>query len=165
MTDRPLPCVLGIDPGSSRTGVGLVAQDGTRYRLVHQEVVRAAGALPERLVQIRRRLAELVAEYHPCAAAMEDVFFGHSVSSVVKLAQARGVALVTLAEAGLDVASYPPAVVKRAVTGSGRADKPQVTRMITAILGLDCAPAADAADALAVALCHAMHPGWRGSPP
>ena len=160
MTDRAFPCVLGIDPGSSRTGVGLVAQDGTRYRLVHHEVIRATGEMAQRLVHIRRRLAELLVEHRPCAAAMEDVFYGHSVSSVVKLAQARGVALVTLAEAGLDVASYPPAVVKRAISGSGRADKPQVARMVTAILGLAGPPPADAADALAVALCHAMHPGW-----
>jgi crossover junction endodeoxyribonuclease RuvC len=158
VTDRSLPCVLGIDPGSSRTGVGLVTRDGTRYRLVHQEVIRADGGMADRLVRIRARLAEILAEHHPDAAAMEDVFFGHSVPSVVKLAQARGVALVTLAEAGLDVASYPPALVKRAVTGSGRADKPQVARMVTAILGLDAPPPADAADALAVALCHAMHP-------
>ena len=161
MTEEPLPCVLGIDPGSSRTGVGLVAQDGTRYRLVHQEVVRADGALPERLVRIRRRLAELVAQYRPCAAAMEDVFYGPSVSSMVKLAQARGVALCTVTESGVPVTSYPPAVVKRAVTGSGRAEKPQVARMVAAILGLPAPPPADAADALAVALCHAMHPGWK----
>ena len=158
MNDRTLPCVLGIDPGSSRTGVGLVARDGTRYRLVHQEVIRAGGDLADRLVKIRARLAELLAEHHPTSAAMEEVFFGQSVPSLVKLAQARGVALVTLAEAGLVVAGYPPATVKRSVTGSGRADKPQVARMITAILGLDAPPPADAADALAVALCHAMHP-------
>jgi crossover junction endodeoxyribonuclease RuvC len=161
LTDRSCPCVLGIDPGSSRTGVGLVARDGTRYRLVHQEVIRADGGLAERLVAIRARLAEILAEHRPSAAAMEDVFYGHSVSSVVKLAQARGVALVTLAEAGLQIAGYAPAVVKRAVTGSGRADKPQVTRMVCAILGLAEPPAADAADALAVALCHAMHPESR----
>jgi len=158
VTDRPLPLVLGIDPGSSRTGVGIVARDGTRYRLVHQEVIRVEGDMADRLVRIRARLAELLAEHRPQFAAMEDVFFGHSVPSVVKLAQARGVALVTLAEAGLTIASYPPAVVKRAVTGSGRADKPQVARMVTVILGLPAPPAADAADALAVALCHAMHP-------
>ena len=162
MTERPLPRVLGIDPGSSRTGVGIVARDGTRYHLVHQEVIRADGGMADRLVRIRVRLAELLAEHRPDVAAMEDVFFGRSVSSVVKLAQARGVALVTLAEAGLRIAGYPPAVVKRSVTGSGRADKPQVTRMVTAILGLRSPPAADAADALAVALCHAMHPEGGG---
>jgi crossover junction endodeoxyribonuclease RuvC len=158
LNDRTLPCVLGIDPGSSRTGVGLVSRDGTRYRLVHHEVIRADGDLADRLVTIRARLVELLAEHRPASAAMEEVFFGQSVSSLVKLAQARGVALVTLAEAGLDVAGYPPATVKRSVTGSGRADKPQVARMVTAILGLDAPPPPDAADALAVALCHAMHP-------
>ena len=162
MTTEPRrPCVLGIDPGSSRTGVGLVAPDGTRYRLVHHEVIRAEGDLPDRLVRIRARLAELLAEHAPCSAAFEDVYHGHSVPSVVKLAQARGVALCTVAESGVPIASYPPAVVKRAVPGSGRAEKPQVARMVAAILGLDAPPPADAADALAVALCHAMHPGWQ----
>ncbi len=161
VTDPRRPCVLGIDPGSSRTGVGLVAPDGTRYRLVHQEVIRADGELSDRLVRIRARLAELLAEFGPCSAAMEDVYHGHSVPSLVKLAQARGVALCTVTEAGVPVTSYPPAVVKRAVSGSGRAEKPQVARMVAAILGLAAPPAADAADALAVALCHAMHPGWK----
>lgn len=158
--DGPGP-VLGIDPGTSRTGIGIVVAHGTRYRLVHCEVIRAEGDLPERLVRIRSRLAELLAEHCPRSAAFEDVYHGHSVSSVVKLAQARGVALCTVAESGVPVASYPPAVIKRAVTGSGRAEKHQVARMVAAILGLDPPPPADAADALAVALCHAMHPTWQ----
>jgi crossover junction endodeoxyribonuclease RuvC len=157
-TGRLSSCVIGVDPGSSRTGVGIVTQQGTRYRLVHQEVIRAAGNLPDRLVRIRGRLAEIVDRFAPREAAVEDVFHARNVASVVKLAQARGVALVTLAEAGLPVTSYPPAVVKRAVTGSGRAEKPQVARMTGAILGLPEPPLGDAADALAVALCHAMHP-------
>ena len=155
------PCVLGIDPGSSRTGVGLVAPDGTRYRLVHHEVIRVDGGLPDRLVRIRARLAELLGEYGPCSAAFEEVYHGRSVPSLVTLAQARGVALCTVAESGVPITSYPPAVIKKAVTGSGRAEKPQVAQMVAAILGLDGPPPADAADALAVALCHAMHPGWK----
>lgn len=148
--------VIGVDPGSVRTGVGIVERRGMRYRCVHAEVIRVSGELPPRLVEIRARLRSVIDRYRPGRAAIEDVYYGRSVPALVKLAQARGVVLMTLAEVGLDVASYSPAVVKRSVAGSGRADKPQVGKMTEAILGLDKPPAADAADALAVALCHAM---------
>lgn len=160
----PAGGILGIDPGSSRTGVGIVLRDGTRYRCVHLEVIRVAGDLPDRLVGIRRRLVELIDRFRPAEAAMEDLYHARNVHSLVALAQARGVALVTLAEAGLRVVGYPPAVVKRAVSGSGRADKPQVARMTQVLLGLPRPAAADASDALAVALCHAMHPRAPGTP-
>jgi crossover junction endodeoxyribonuclease RuvC len=157
---RPSPPlrVIGIDPGSSRTGVGVVERDGTRFRCVHFEVIRVAGDLPDRLLEIHQRLTAVVAEAAAMQAAVEDLFHARNVRSVIQLAQARGVALLALACAGLPITSYAPAVVKRSVSGSGRAEKPQVAAMVTAILGLPAPPPADAADALAVALCHAMHP-------
>ncbi len=150
--------VIGVDPGSLRTGVGIVRRDGARFRCVHFDVIRVSGDMPARLVEIHERLRGVIDRFRPDDAAIEDVFHGRNVPSLVKLAQARGVVLLTLAEAGLQVAGYAPAVVKRSVTGSGRADKPQVARMTEAILGLARPAPADAADALAVALCRAMHP-------
>lgn len=154
----PTGGILGVDPGSSRTGIGIVLRDGTRYRCLHLEVIRVTGDLPERLVGIRHRLVELLDRFRPAEAAVEDLYHARNVHSLVALAQARGVVLMTLAEAGLPVVGYPPAVVKRAVSGSGRADKPQVARMTQMLLGLARPAPADASDALAVALCHAMHP-------
>lgn len=157
--------VVGVDPGSLCTGVGIVERDGARYRCLHAEVIRVAGEMPSRLAEIHARLGTVIDRFRPAGAAVEDVFHSRSTPSLVKLAQARGVVLLALAQAGLPVGSYPPAVVKRSVTGSGRADKPQVGRMVCAILGLADSLSPDAADAVAIALCHAMHLTLRADPP
>jgi crossover junction endodeoxyribonuclease RuvC len=149
--------VFGIDPGSERTGYGCVESEGSRHRLVGCGAVTAPLALPfpQRLFAIHRRLAELLAEYRPESVAIETIFYAANVRSALKLGHARGVAVLAAAEAGLVVAEYTPAEVKRAVVGYGRAEKPQVQHMVKLLLGLSAAPSPhDAADALAVAICH-----------
>ena len=157
--------VLGVDPGLTRCGVGIVdALAGRRVVLVHVEVVRTAPSmeLGARLATIHRRIRELIDEYEPNAVAVERVFSQANVRTVMGTAQAGGVAVLAASLGGLPVELHTPSEVKAAVTGSGRADKAQVTTMVTRLLGLDRAPApADAADALALAICHL----WRGTDP
>jgi len=149
--------VFGIDPGSERTGYGCVESDGRRHRLVRCGAVLAgAGAtFPDRLAIIHRELSALIAEHQPACVAIENVFHAVNARSALKLGHARGVAMLAAVEAGLAVFEYTPAEVKRAVVGYGRAEKPQVGQMVKLLLGLDRVPAPhDAADALAVAICH-----------
>nr|WP_299036624.1 crossover junction endodeoxyribonuclease RuvC [uncultured Pseudokineococcus sp.] len=157
--------VLAVDPGLTRCGVGVVdGLPGRRARLVDVAVVRTPvdAPLAERLLALSEALELAVARHRPDAVAVERVFSRHDVSTVMGTAQASGVALLAAARAGLPVGLHTPSEVKAAVTGSGRADKAQVTTMVTRILGLEEAPRpADAADALALALCHL----WRGAPP
>jgi crossover junction endodeoxyribonuclease RuvC len=141
-------------------GYGVVDSDGSRApRLSYVEcgVVQSAPTLPieRRLAEIGRGLTEVIDELRPDVVALEDVFFGAGARSALALGQARGAALVVCGLAGLTVHAYPPAVVKQAVTGRGRATKEQVARMICALIRLKRAPRADAADALAVAIAHA----------
>jgi crossover junction endodeoxyribonuclease RuvC len=150
--------ILGIDCGTITTGYGVVESDGVRHRLVEAGVIKAGqrGALPERLLVIGRRLREVVAEFGPEEAAVEDVFTRINVRSALALTHARGVVLYILAEAGVPVTSYAPARVKAAVTGSGRAAKEQIQWLLPSLLGLaGTIDSPDAADAVAVALCHA----------
>jgi len=150
--------VLGIDPGMAETGYGLIAVDGSRMRAVDHGVVTTAARLPaaQRLAAIHERVAELIAQHAPDAAALEDLYVGANPRTILSVGQARGAVLAACGLAGLDAAGYPPAEVKKSVCGFGRADKGQMLRMVTAILGLDPPPATDhAADALAVAVCHA----------
>jgi crossover junction endodeoxyribonuclease RuvC len=150
--------VFGIDPGSERTGYGCVESDGTRHQMVTCGAITtpAAAPFPEKLLAIHRRLAELLAECRPDAVAVENVFHAVNARSALKLGHARGVAILAAVEAGLGVAEYSPAEIKRAVVGYGRAEKQQVQQMVKLILGLAAPPAPhDAADALAVAICHA----------
>jgi crossover junction endodeoxyribonuclease RuvC len=149
--------VFGIDPGSERTGYGCVEIEGSRHRLIGCGAVTAPRALSfsQRLFAIHRRLVELLDEYRPESVAIETIFYAANVRSALKLGHARGVAVLAAAEAGLAVAEYTPAEVKRAVVGHGRAEKPQVQHMVKLLLGLSAAPSPhDAADALAVAICH-----------
>lgn len=160
MTTTPLR-VLGIDPGLTRCGVGIVDVDRTRRAsLVHVGVIRSAAdaPLPERLATIAAGIREVLSEFSPAVVAVERVFAQHNTQTVMGTAQASGVALLLAAEAGLPAATHTPSEVKAAVTGYGSADKRQVQTMIARILRLDAPPKpADAADALAIALCHA----WR----
>ncbi|HLU63868.1 MAG TPA: crossover junction endodeoxyribonuclease RuvC [Protaetiibacter sp.] len=154
--------MLGIDPGLTRCGVGIVdvAAD-RRVALVHVGVIRtpADAELPARLLAIAEGISALIAEYAPDAVAVERVFAQQNLRTVMGTAQASGIAVAKAAEAGLPVALHTPSEVKAAVTGYGAADKAQVGAMVARILGLGEIPRpADAADALALAITH----GWRG---
>jgi crossover junction endodeoxyribonuclease RuvC len=158
--------VLGIDPGSQRTGYGCVDSDGRRHRLVGCGAIRAAAGsgFPERLATIHRELTAVIRDCTPECIAIENLFYASNVRSALLLGHARGVAIVAAVEAGLPVIEYTPAEIKRAVVGYGRAEKIQVQRMMKLLLGLDRMPSPhDAADALAVAVCH-VHAIGRGLP-
>ncbi len=148
--------VLGLDPGTRHFGWGVVLREGTRLKHVAHGVIDTDDTeiIALRLVQIERELVDVVAAYRPTSASVESMFFDKNAQSAAKLGHARGVALLVCARAGLTIAEYAPALVKRAIAGSGRADKAQVAQMIRVILGLAAAPSADAADALAVAVAH-----------
>ena len=149
--------VFGIDPGTGRTGYGCVATDGSRHRIVVCGAIStpALASFPEKLLQIHDRLTSLISECRPDCVAIENLFHATNVRSALKLGHARGVAMLAAVEAGLPVFEYTPAEVKRAVAGYGRAEKQQVQQMVKLILGLAVPPSPhDAADALAVALCH-----------
>jgi crossover junction endodeoxyribonuclease RuvC len=154
--------VLGVDPGLTRCGVGVVeGVPGRACTLVDYTVVRSDpdADLADRLFNLDVALAELVARHRPDAVAVERVFSQHNVRTVMGTAQASAVAILAGARAGLPVQTYTPSEVKAAVTGSGTADKAQITAMVTRLLKLDAPPRpADAADALALAICHV----WRG---
>ena len=149
--------IFGIDPGSERTGYGCVQTDGHRHRLMTCGAIAspAADPFPERLARIHRELSALLSSYRPDCVAIENVFHASNVKSALKLGHARGVAMLAAVEAGCPVVEYTPAEVKRAVVGYGRAEKHQVQQMIALLLGLSRPPSPhDAADALAVAICH-----------
>jgi crossover junction endodeoxyribonuclease RuvC len=153
--------VFGIDPGSNRTGYGCIDSDGRRHRLVTCGAIRAEGgaSFPDRLAAIHRELTTVIRACAPECVAIENLFHAANVRSALKLGHARGVAMLAAVEAGLQVVEYTPAEVKRAVVGYGRAEKPQVSQMIKLLLGLPALPTPhDAADALAVAICH-LHAG------
>ena len=155
--------VLGIDPGLTRCGVGVVdGAPGRPLRLVHVEVVRtpADAPLAERLLALDDALTGAIARFAPDVVAVERVFSQQNVRTVMGTAQVSGVAILAASRAGCAVAMHTPSEVKAAVTGSGRADKAQVGAMVTRLLSLAETPRpADAADALALAICHV----WRGS--
>jgi crossover junction endodeoxyribonuclease RuvC len=149
--------IFGIDPGSERTGYGCIETDGRRHRLCVCGALSApAGAsFPDRLQHIHRGLTALLAEQRPDCVAIENIFHAKNVRSALRLGHARGVALLAASVAGVPIAEYSPAEIKRAVVGFGRAEKPQVGQMVKLLLGLDAVPAPhDAADAIAVAICH-----------
>ena len=157
--------VFGIDPGCERTGYGCVETDGSRHRIVLCGAITSPGveSLPDKLQRIHHRLTLLIKECQPASVAIENLFFSVNVRSALKLGHARGVAMLAAVEAGLPVFEYTPAEVKRAVVGYGRADKPQVQQMVRLLLGLNAVPTPhDAADALAIAICH-VHAGPRAA--
>ena len=150
--------IFGIDPGSDRTGYGCVETDGSRHRIVTCGAIRAAAAasFSDKLLAIHVALAALLLEHRPDSVAIENLFHSNNVRSALKLGHARGVRCWPRPRAGLPIAEYTPAEIKRAVVGYGRAEKPQVQHMVKLILGLAAVPTPhDAADALAVAICHA----------
>jgi crossover junction endodeoxyribonuclease RuvC len=149
--------VLGIDPGTAITGYGLVDEGEQGLTLVGCGVITTPSdqPLPVRLQEIYRRLVALITQHGPEAAAVEELFFSRNARTALSVGHARGVALLALAEAGLPIFEYKPLEVKQAVAGYGRADKRQVQEMVRMLLSLDQAPQPDdAADAVAVAVCH-----------
>lgn len=156
--------MLGIDPGLTRCGLGVVdTAGGSRLSLVHVSVVRTPPGedLGKRLCVVSAAVAHCIADFHPDVVAVERMFSQHNLRTVMGTAQAAGVALAAAGQAGLPVALHTPTEVKAAVTGHGQASKEQVGEMVRRLLKLDEAPApADAADALALAICHL----WRGQP-
>jgi crossover junction endodeoxyribonuclease RuvC len=148
--------VLGLDPGSLRTGFGIIDCRGAEPAHVASGCINVKGGdMVLRLRRIFEGVSALVAEHRPDMVAIERVFIHRNPDSALKLGQARGVALCAAAGLGAEVHEYAPRAIKMAVTGYGAAEKSQVTRMVCTLLALAAAPGADAADALAVALCHA----------
>jgi crossover junction endodeoxyribonuclease RuvC len=171
LASSPRLCVLGVDPGTRLMGWGVVVGVGGRYEATGHGVLRApAGPIGARLHALATGLREVVARYGPGEAALEEVFFGRDASAAVRIGEGRGAALLVLAEAGVPVTGYANNVVKKAVTGGGRADKERVLAMLRRVLGLGDRPETlDASDALALALCHHQRRGIRtaggGLPP
>lgn len=148
--------VLGIDPGSRVTGFGVIQIEGRGIHYVASGCIRVGTQeLPQRLQRIFQSLTEIIERYQPSEAAIEQIFMAKNADSALKLGQARGAAILAAAERGLPVAEYAARSVKQAVVGRGDADKSQVQHMVMTLLSLSGKPQADAADALAVALCHA----------
>jgi crossover junction endodeoxyribonuclease RuvC len=150
--------VIGIDPGTAITGYGLIKEneDGSLSVVDFGVVLTSADLpMPRRLLELYRSLREILLLHRPNGAAVEKLFFQRNTRTAISVGQGRGVALLALAEAEVEVAEYTPLEVKQAVTGYGGADKSQVQAMVRALLGLDQVPSPDdAADALAVAICH-----------
>jgi crossover junction endodeoxyribonuclease RuvC len=148
---------LGIDPGTALMGYGVVDEVASSLRAVDFGAIATSSAqsLPDRLLVIHARLAELLETYRPSAVAVESLYFNRNVRTALAVGQARGIALLAAAQAGVPVYEYSPLQVKDAVVGYGRASKEQVQAMICALLGLDSVPRPDdAADALGIAVCH-----------
>jgi crossover junction endodeoxyribonuclease RuvC len=156
--------ILGIDCGTERTGYGLIDSDGRDHQLVAAGVVTTSPRWPleRRLLSISRGLREVISEYQPEAVAVEGIFYSANAKSSLKLAHARGVALLVAAEAGLAVIEYSALEVKMSVVGYGRAEKRQVQMMVGSLLRLaEPLESEDAADAVAVSICHATHAAAR----
>jgi len=155
-----LTIILGIDPGSRTTGYGVIRVEGQKQHYLDSGCIRVVAPnktlpLSERLRIIFDGISNVISEYHPDEVAIEKVFMAKNADSALKLGQARGVAMVAASVHAIDVAEYSALEIKKSVVGTGRADKSQVQHMVKSILRLSGTPQADAADALAVALCHA----------
>ena len=149
--------ILGIDPGSHITGYGIIEKEGNHLRhVLHGEIKsKKDSQLSAMLISIYQQLSEVITQTAPQAIALENIFYGKNVRSLIKQAQVRGVVIFSCADKDIPVFEYSPLEVKKAVVGYGRAEKRQVQIMVKAILKLTALPPADAADALATAICHA----------
>jgi len=158
MTDKPIR-IIGIDPGLRVTGWGVIACEGTRLTHVACGSVRSSARAPlaERLVELHGGLGEVIAQWRPDEAAVEQTFVNRDAAATLKLGQARGIALLVPAAAGLPVGEYAPNMVKKSVVGAGHADKRQIRAMIAVLLPRAEPDSDDAADALAIAITHAHH--------
>lgn len=157
--------ILGLDPSLSSTGWGVIRSDGNRLSHVGNGQIKTKASVPmaQRLAELAAALDALIAEHRPDASAAEEVFVNQNPASTLKLAQARGVALMCMGRAGLQVGEYAPTLVKKAVVGTGGASKDQVHAMVARLLPGATIAGADAADALAVAITHAHHLASRRS--
>lgn len=156
--------VLGIDPGTIKTGYGLIEESHKKLLTIDFGAIytHQKDPFPSRLLEIKRGLEQVIEHHRPEVVALEDVFFAKNVKSTLKLGHARGVVMVTAMEAGLKVVEYTPLEIKQAVVGYGRADKQQIQQMVKVLLGLRDVPyPEDAADALAVAICHIHSAGMK----
>jgi crossover junction endodeoxyribonuclease RuvC len=151
--------ILGLDPGLGTTGWGIISADGNRLSHIANGQIStdAKTPLPERLVTLDRALTDLILQYQPDTAAVEEVFVNTNAQSTLKLGQARGVCLLAAARTGMAVGEYAARLVKKSIVGTGSADKAQIQAMIAILLPGAKVAGADAADALAVAICHAHH--------
>lgn len=147
---------LGIDPGTRRLGWGIVSRTGNRLLHIAHGVIELDGtdSIARRLVELEQQLTAIIAEHRPHVSSVESLFFHKDAQAAAKLGHARGVVLLCLARAGIPIAEYAPAKIKRTIAGTGQADKRQVALMVRAALALDVLPPADAADALAIAMTH-----------
>lgn len=151
--------ILGIDPGTATMGWGVVRQDGTRLQYLRHGAITTPSDwnMPRRLGRLFDGVTELVRSYRPQAVAIEELFFNTNTTTAITVGQARGVAILAAYKAGIDVEEYTPLQVKQAITSYGRADKRQVQEMVKALLNLREIPRPDdAADGLAIAICHAF---------
>lgn len=152
--------IIGLDPGTATTGYGIIDVVDGQPHVVTWGTIRTSAdtETPQRLQKIYRELAQLLAEYEPDAAGIEEVFFGRNITTAISVGQARGVLILALADAGVPVGEYSPPKIKDSVTGYGKADKHQVQLMVRNLLDLEETPRPDdAADGLAVALTHYQH--------
>jgi crossover junction endodeoxyribonuclease RuvC len=163
LAPAPALRVIGIDPGTRRLGWGVVERRGSKHVHIAHGVVKVDEELPlgERLVVIANKLEQVLEDHAPSHASVESIFFAKDASAAAKLGHARGVALYCCAKVSVRIFEYPPARVKRTVTGSGRADKRAVAMMMQRVLSLKEIPPSDAADALAIALTHLLGPNSR----
>lgn len=152
--------ILGIDPGSRVTGFGVISTTGSHHSFLACGCIKTQGdCMAQRLQQIYAGLCDVIATYQPHESSIEQVFMNKNANSALKLGQARGAALVALATHNLVIAEYSPRSIKQAIVGHGGAEKHQVQQMIKVLLNLEKTPQADAADALAIAVCHANSRG------
>lgn len=152
--------VLGIDPGLASTGYGVIEVVPNRFRHLGHGVISTEAGTPlgERLGKLYDELREIIAEYRPSGAGVEAIYFAQNAKSVIPVAEARGIVLLALTQAGVTPGEYPPQEIKQAVVGQGRAEKEQVQEVVRLLLGLPERPSPDhASDALAAAICHAHH--------
>jgi crossover junction endodeoxyribonuclease RuvC len=148
--------VIGIDPGTRKMGYGIVESSGSRLIHIDNGAISTSSKAPlaERLKDIYDGISQIIEEYRPDAVSIEDIFYSKNVKSAMKLAHARGVAILAGANKDLDIFEYTPTAIKSAVVGFGRAEKKQVQQMVKTLLNLPEVPQEDAADALAAAICH-----------
>ena len=150
--------IIGIDPGYAIVGVGVIEYKGNKFRTLEYNAITTPAGMPtvERLKRIYTEMTSYLIKYDPDAVAIEELFFNSNQKTAINVAQARGVILVAVANANIPICEYTPLQVKQSVTGYGRADKKQVQQMVKTLLGLNAIPKPDdAADALAIAICHA----------
>lgn len=153
--------IIGVDPGSRLTGCAVIESSGGKTKCLMQTTLRAKGSmLSERILSLSQQLQEIITDFKPCEASIEQVFVKLNPQSALTLGQARGALLLTLAKNNISIAQYAPRAIKKAATGYGAATKTQMQQMMQQFFNLDKLPQEDAADAIAVSLCHANTRNW-----